>query len=82
MPLNMYGLFRSDVSGNGLESIPSTIGDLGEMRELDLSHNLLNSLPDSIGSLPELEELDVSHNLLQSLPAKLGGLGLTKPRPH
>lgn len=37
--------------GNLLETLPDSLGDLQELRELEVAGNRLHSLPDSIGNL-------------------------------
>ncbi len=64
----------SDASGNRLELIPATVGDLPALQMLDLSHNMLNSLPTTIGGLSTLWTLWASHNHLEWIPATIGDL--------
>ena len=40
-------------------SLPSTAGNLRELRQLDLRGNPLTSLPDGLGELPRLEKIDL-----------------------
>ncbi|MBO7641857.1 MAG: leucine-rich repeat domain-containing protein [Alphaproteobacteria bacterium] len=58
-----------------LRSIPDTIGNLSNLRELDLSDNNLETLPESIGCLKKLEELYLSGNRsFRRLPDSIGDL--------
>lgn len=58
-----------------LRSIPDTIGNLSNLRELDLSDNNLETLPESIGYLKKLEELYLSGNRnFRRLPDSIGDL--------
>jgi hypothetical protein len=61
--LNPYGL---DLSNNKLcGDIPSSIGNLKFLDDLNLSHNKLSGkIPSSIANLPSLFSLDLSHNEL------------------
>ncbi len=51
------------VHGNLLQSLPSSLGQLGCLRSLNLSGNQLHSLPDVWAGLTSLEELALSGNL-------------------
>ena len=53
------------LSKAGLTDLPSSVGELSQLRLLQLSNNRLTSLPDSIGNLSMLEELIVEHNQLK-----------------
>lgn len=62
---------------NNIEgTIPSTIGDLQNLRVLELSFNKISgSLPESLGNLTKLEVLAFNGNYLSgSIPASLGNL--------
>ncbi|HHH75478.1 MAG TPA: leucine-rich repeat domain-containing protein, partial [Phycisphaerae bacterium] len=58
----------------GLESLPTEIGNLTNLRELNLAFNRLTSLPPSIGKLANLEHLHVGLNRLESLPSEIANL--------
>lgn len=57
-----------------LNSLPISIGQLGQLKELFLARNMLHSLPDWIGNLVHLERLWLGFNQLQSLPDCIGKL--------
>jgi hypothetical protein len=59
----------------GLEGLPDSIGNLGNLKEFYVSMNQLKSLPDSIGNLGNLKEFYVSENQLKSIPDSIGNLG-------
>lgn len=63
-----------DLSGLGLAQMPSRVGQLTKLTELNLAHNRLTSLPPELGQLAHLTRLDLSHNQIGSLPAELGQL--------
>ena len=56
-----------------LTSIPSSLGNLRNLRELNLSGNLA-SLPKEIGNLKNLKVLNLTNNSLGSLPSSIGNL--------
>jgi hypothetical protein len=57
-----------------LASLPETIGNLTDLKELYIYDNQLTSLPESIGNLINLETISAGRNQLQSLPEFLGRL--------
>lgn len=65
---------KLDLSGEGLESLPSEIGNLTNLTSLDLSDNRLTSLPLEIGRLANLRRLDLNYAGLTSLPSSIGAL--------
>ena len=60
--------------GNSLNSLPSSIGNLKNLQELDWEGNILNSLPSSIGNLKKLTFFGSGDNRLNSLPESIGKL--------
>ncbi|MBO1350644.1 MAG: putative Ig domain-containing protein, partial [Hormoscilla sp. GUM202] len=67
-----------DLPSNSLSgTLPSSLGDLGNLQELDLSENdLSGTLPSSLGDLGNLHALDLPSNSLSgTLPSSLGDLG-------
>ena len=64
-----YGRCQNEIRG-----LPSEIGKLTNLEELDLSDIQLEALPPEIGNLTNLEILDVDSNLLTAVPAEIGNL--------
>ena len=62
------------VSNNLVGAIPSSIGSLSALQNLDLSDNPLTSVPESLGSLSNLQYLGLSLMQLTSLPTTMGNL--------
>ena len=61
--------------GFGLKgALPSEIGHLSYVTELDFSDNQLRSLPPEIGNLSSLTSLALTENQLSSLPPEIGNL--------
>jgi len=58
----------------GLTALPSEIGQLAHLRQLDLSGNRLTALPPEIGQLTRLIVLDLAANRLEALPPEIGHL--------
>ncbi len=68
-------VIRLDLSGSGLESIPSYVFKRTELEELDLSDNrLTGALPAEIRNLRNLRVLDASRNQMTGVPAEVGQL--------
>ncbi len=59
------------VSGENIEIIPSSIGNLTALRELDLGGNNLKKLPSEIGNLKSLEKLYLSFNKFTTFPESI-----------
>lgn len=57
-----------------LKALPSQIGSLPNLTELELRNNKLTSLPPEIGKLAKLELLDLYGNKLTGLPPEIGEL--------
>ena len=60
-----------DLSKQGLETLPESIGQLTQLTTLLLSQNELTSLPESFGQLTQLRRLYISQNQLTSLPESI-----------
>ncbi len=58
---------KIDVSGY-ISVIPSEIGGLLELEELEIQYTSVTSLPESIGNLVNIEELELNNNQLTTLP--------------
>ncbi|KAL3744313.1 hypothetical protein ACJRO7_013558 [Eucalyptus globulus] len=57
-----------------LQPIPSSIGMLGELVELDLSTTRIQKLPESIRELNKLKILNISKSWIKRLPSSIGKL--------
>jgi len=62
----------------GLTQVPSEIGQLSTLTQLELQNNLLTSLPPEVGQLTMLRELNLQNNLLTNLPPEIGQLSALK----
>ncbi|MBE8999850.1 leucine-rich repeat domain-containing protein [Nostoc sp. LEGE 12447] len=65
---------KLDLSGKGLITLPSEIGQLTNLQTLYLNNNQLSSLPSEIGQLTNLQTLYLNNNQLSSLPSEIGQL--------
>jgi Leucine-rich repeat (LRR) protein len=63
--------------GNQLETLPSFIGKMTNLRSLSLHNNQINNLPAEIGQLTNLQSLNLKNNKLDNLPVELGSLSET-----
>src|SRR5665647_14644 len=63
-----------NLSYSKLTTLPDSIGQLSQLRELYVAGNQLTTLPDSIGQLTQLRELYVGYNQLTTLPDSIGQL--------
>ena len=68
------GLRWLRLNGNGLTSVPETIGKLRDLRRIYLNDNALASLPASFASLEVLEDIALANNRLEAFPEMLVGL--------
>lgn len=66
------------VKYGNLEKLPSSIGNLIFLRELDISFNRLKELPESIGNLKTLEKLRLAFNPIDKLPDSFMNLSALK----
>ncbi len=57
-----------------LKVLPSSIGELIYLEELDLNLNVLKTLPPEIGNCINLTKLEIIKNKLKSLPETIGNL--------
>ena len=64
---NFPGLRYIDVSGNAIEKLPASIGEITDLWQIDVSECGLTELPD-ISGLVNLELLRVGNNELTTLP--------------
>jgi hypothetical protein len=58
----------------GMEEVPSNIGKLIHLRNVDFSHNYIRELPEEICELYNMLTLDVSGCFLKQLPNNIGKL--------
>ncbi len=64
-----------DLSGQGLEKLPSYVLSRTDLEELNISDNkLTGALPSEIGKLTKLKVLNASNNLMTGVPAEIGHL--------
>ncbi|MCX6823258.1 MAG: leucine-rich repeat domain-containing protein [candidate division SR1 bacterium] len=69
---NVIGI---DLHSNNLAgTIPSTIADLTELKDLSVYDNSITSLDPAIVKLSQLETLLINNNMLTALPTKIGDL--------
>ena len=59
---------------NQLASLPESIGELHNLKELMLSGNNVTSLPESFVNLTSLQKLDLSNNKFKEIPTQLWAL--------
>ncbi|THD27508.1 CCR4-NOT transcription complex subunit [Fasciola gigantica] len=62
------------IKNNNLERLPSELGNLVNLVNLDASCNKLQSLPPTIGDLIELRALILNDNRIVDLPLEIGRL--------
>jgi len=65
-------------NGRGFRTIPSSIGQMTNLKRFVCYNNALETLPTEIGNLENLEELSLEMNRLSSLPPSLGKLKALK----
>ena len=70
----MINLDTLSLTHNQLTSIPSSIGDLNNLKYLNLYYNDLSSIPESIGELNSLVKLELNVNNLTTIPESIGNL--------
>ncbi|WP_378188135.1 leucine-rich repeat domain-containing protein [Aquimarina sp. W85] len=64
-------LIALNVKNNQINSLPDSIGDLSNLKNLDISGNQITAIPESIGKLSNLQHLKLSFNRLTSLPENI-----------
>jgi len=60
-----------NLSHNQLETLPSSIGELKQLKELNVDHNVIAVLPDSFAGFSSLVLLQIRQNQLVTLPVSL-----------
>jgi Leucine-rich repeat (LRR) protein len=74
-PLSVVPINILNLSGQGLEKVPSSVFKMTNLEELDLSNNrLTGALPGEIRFLKNLRKLNVSNNQMTGIPAEIGQL--------
>lgn len=56
---------------NKLENIPSSIGNLSNVKDIRLNNNNIKNLPQSFENLKHITNLDLSHNQIESIPTNV-----------
>ena len=70
----LVGLTCLMLEANRLRELPSSIGELRQLRELALYGNRLHEFPSELGQCASLTKLDAHHNCLETLPAGMATL--------
>ena len=65
-------VMRLSLNDSGIDTLPETIGNLVELKELYMNHDEVVSVPESMASLKHMEILVLDHNKLTELPAWIG----------
>ena len=65
------GATELDLSSLRLTSVPETLGQLTQLRDLYLHDNQLTSVPEWLGQLTQLRTLYLNKNQLTSVPGSL-----------
>lgn len=71
---NYTFLTKLYLNSNKLLYLPSSIGRLRQLVELDISVNQIKEFPVEIGMLVKLRELLAFHNLITTIPDEMGSL--------
>lgn len=66
---NLNKITSLNLSGKGLDTIPTAVYMCKNLRKLSISHNNLTGIPKEIAILGNLKVLNVSHNALTFIPA-------------
>ena len=66
-----------DLSGFGLTEIPSTLGSLSFLKNLNVSNNSITQFS-NLSELGNLEELNISKNQLTEIPSEISALAFLK----
>jgi Leucine-rich repeat (LRR) protein len=74
IPAFSEGVEKIDYYGISWTALPSTIGQLKDLKLLRIMESKISELPDEIGELTSLEKLDFSFNPLQTIPTTIGKL--------
>jgi len=68
------GVRELNLSGLGLTTLPTSVGQLPQLQQLNVSNNYISALPKSIGRLILLQRLNISDNYISTLPDSIGQL--------
>ncbi|OGV70404.1 MAG: hypothetical protein A2283_19020 [Lentisphaerae bacterium RIFOXYA12_FULL_48_11] len=80
LPNDWHSLFRASdlqvlyLPEEGIEKLPSQIGEFRKLRTLYLNRNRLKELPREIGELVSLETLVLAGNQIETIPHEIGNL--------
>lgn len=61
-------VYRLDLSGRKLKTVPEEVRAMKDLNALDLSGNRLRDLPDWLGELENMQELRIARNKLVEIP--------------
>ena len=76
--VNLQRLTMLDLSDNQLLELPTTLGKLGRLENLNVGSNKLTELPEFVLQLTQLSYLDFYENNLETLPPWIGRLSSLK----
>jgi Leucine-rich repeat (LRR) protein len=78
LPAELFSSFPNlvelDLSRNRLKALPTSIGQLKNVKKLIVDRNKLESIPKEIGQMESLQELILNRNELTSIPKEISAL--------
>lgn len=69
-----------DLSNQNLNTIPTNINKLTELKHINISNNNITVLPDELFSLNKLETLNFSNNNIKTIPDSIRDMARTNPK--